>query len=267
MWFIIPIVICILLYLFLIAPRLVGKPDVAPLCGVHYAHRGLFNNDSGAPENSLDAMRKAVDAGYGIEFDVQLSKDHVPVVFHDTTLKRMCGVEGNVWEYTLEELQRMRLVNSNQSIPTLKQVLQVVQGQVPLIIEYKMSLEGTEVCKIANEILRNYKGAYCIESFQPHVVQWYRKYCPDVIRGQLSQDFSKTEKQDMKHWLLTNLLLNFLTRPDFIAYKHKDANNLSRCICKFMGALSVAWTIRNEEQYQEAKDKFDLFIFDSFMLK
>ena len=100
MTFIIILLILIGVYLFMITPRMFHKPDRTPFYGVDYAHRGLFDNDSEAPENSLAAIKKAVDAGYGIEFDVQLSKDDIPVVFHDATLKRMCGVEGNVWDYT-----------------------------------------------------------------------------------------------------------------------------------------------------------------------
>ena len=115
MWYIVAAVLLGLfaLYLFLIAPRMVNKPDRAPLMGVHYAHRGLFDNKTNAPENSLAAFKKAVAAGYGMEFDVQLSKDDIPVVFHDATLKRMCGVGGNVWDYTLKELQQMMLGQFN----------------------------------------------------------------------------------------------------------------------------------------------------------
>ena len=91
-------ILFILLYFFLVAPRMFGGSDRTPFLEVHYAHRGLFDNDTAAPENSLAAIRKAVAAGYGIEFDVQLSKDDIPVVFHDGTLKRMCGVHGNVWD-------------------------------------------------------------------------------------------------------------------------------------------------------------------------
>ena len=98
------------IYLFLVAPRMIGKLDVSILRGVHYAHRGLHDNKTDAPENSLKAFQLAVDAGYGIEMDVQLSKDEVPVVFHDETLNRMCSVEGKVWEYTLEELQKMQVL-------------------------------------------------------------------------------------------------------------------------------------------------------------
>lgn len=254
------------LYLFLVAPRMFGKPDRSVLMGVHYAHRGLFNNDSDAPENSLNAMRKAVEAGYGIEFDVQLSKDDVPVVFHDASLKRMCGVDGKIWDYTLEELKKMKLAHSNETIPTLEQVLRVVDGKVPLIVEYKMDRVDTKVCELGNAILEKYHGVYCIESFHPFAVKWYREHRPDVIRGQLSQDFSMTKYRGIQYWAMTHLLLNFLTRPDFIAYNHHDAGVFSRYFCGKLGALSVAWTIKNREQYEESEADFDLFIFDSFLL-
>ena len=253
------------LYLFMVSPRIFGKPDKSQFYGVHYAHRGLFDNDTDAPENSLNAFRKAVEHGYGIEFDVQLSKDQIPVVFHDATLKRMCGVEGNVWDYTLEELQQMKLKDSEQTIPTLEQVLEVIGGKVPLIIEYKMDVVSTKVCELANEILLNYEGLYCIESFHPWAVKWYKENRPDIMRGQLSADYS-TEPEKYKgvqFWVMKNLLTNFLTRPDFIAYNHEHSYVFSRKVCSTLGALPVAWTIRSQEAYESAKDQFQLFIFDS----
>lgn len=267
LYVLIGIVVLIVVYLFLVAPRMFGKPDRNMLFGVYYAHRGLFNNETDAPENSLRAIEKAVENGYGIEFDVQLSKDNIPVVFHDSSLKRMCGVEGKVWEYTLEELQKMKLADSNQTIPTFEQVLKTIDGKVPLIIEYKMDRPDTRVCELGNALLETYNGPYCIESFHPLAVQWYRKHRPDVIRGQLSENYGKHGRKKIHFWIMTNLLTNFMTRPDFIAYRHEDADTFARRICKGLGALSVAWTIRSEEQYEKAKEKFDLFIFDSFILK
>lgn len=256
-------------YLFLIAPRMIGKPDVSALRGVHYAHRGLHDNKSDAPENSMKAFQKAVDAGYGIELDVQLSKDQIPVVFHDETLNRMCGVDGKVWQYTLEELQKMKLADSDETIPTFEAVLKTVGGKVPLIVEYKLDVPSTKVCEIADPMLKNYKGTYCIESFHPFAVRWYKLHRPEVIRGQLSEDFMKVEKYKGKplYWILSNLMLNFLGRPDFIAYNHKDCKNVSRRLCTKLGALPVAYTIKSQEQYENVKNEFDLFIFDSFILK
>lgn len=254
-----------LLYLFLVSPRIFGKPDKSQFFGVHYAHRGLFDNDTDAPENSLNAIRKAVENGYGIEFDVQLSKDQIPVVFHDPTLKRMCGIEGNVWEYTLEELRRFKLKDSEETIPTLEEVLEVVGGQVPLIIEYKLDVVSTKVCELANEILTNYKGVYCIESFHPWAVKWYKEHRPDVLRGQLSEDYSTNpgKYKGVHFWIMKHLLTNFLTRPDFIAYNHEHSYVFSRKVCSAMGALPVAWTIRSQEAYENAKPQYKLFIFDS----
>ncbi len=265
------IIILLVLYLFLVAPRMIHRADRTPFMGnPFYAHRGLFDNESDAPENSLAAFQKAVDAGYGMELDVQLSKDDKLVVFHDATLKRMCGVEGNVWDYTLEELQRFRLKNSKETIPTFAEVLQLVDGRTPLIVEYKLDRPLTKVCELGNELLSRYKGAYCIESFHPFALMWYKKHRPDVMRGQLSGKMSKeTKNKKLKkvYTLVTYLLTNVLTRPDFIAYDHRYVNNISRRVCRWLGALSVAYTIKSMERYEEVKDEFDLFIFDSCRLK
>lgn len=261
------VLLCIMIYLFLICPRVFNKPDRTPLYGVHYAHRGLFDNDSDAPENSLAAIKKAVQAGYGIEFDVQLSKDDIPVIFHDASLKRMCGVDGKVWEYTLEELQHMHLANTRETIPTLESVLREVDGKVPLIVEYKMDRVDTKVCELGNALLKEYNGPYCIESFHPLAVQWYRKHRPNVVRGQLSENFGRHGRKQFIYWILTNLFSNVATRPDFIAYRHDDADSLSRRICRKLGTLSVAWTIRSQEEFEKAKKHFDLFIFDSCILE
>lgn len=262
------VVILIAIYLFLVAPRMIGKPDRTPLMGWHYAHRGLFDNETDAPENSLPAFQKAVEAGYGIEFDIQLSKDEKVVVFHDATLKRMCGVEGNVWDYTLEELKQFALLESGAQIPTLEEALEVVGGKTPLIIEYKLDRVQTKVCELANEILKGYEGVYCIECFHPLALMWYRKHRPDIVRGQLSQEhyrFPQHRNNPAKYlaaWLLTNVA----ARPDFVAYNHKHYKNLSRRLFGWLGGLSVAYTIKSVERFAEMKNEFDLFIFDSCLL-
>lgn len=266
------LLVLLVLYLFLIAPRMFNKPNRNRLMGVHYAHRGLFDNKTAAPENSLAAFRLAVENGYGIEMDVQLSKDGIPVVFHDASLKRMCGVDGNVWEYTLAELQQMKLASSDETIPTFAEVLETIGGKVPLIIEYKLDQVQTKVCELGNELLtayeQKYNAPYCIESFHPLAVIWYKKNRPDVIRGQLSKEFFKDKEHDgQPHLILLAFLLsNVVSRPDFIAYQHTDYKNISRRLCKMMGALSVTWTIKSTEQYEKVKNHFDLFIFDSCRL-
>lgn len=255
-------------YTCMIFPRVFHQPDKGFLRGWHYAHRGLFDNTTDAPENSIAAFRKAVEAGYGIELDVQLSKDNIPVVFHDASLKRMCGVDGHVWEYTLAELKQMRLAGSPAAIPTFEEALTAIGRKVPIIVEYKLDVVQTKVCELANDLLEQYKGPYCIECFHPLALIWYRRHRPDVVRGQLCQSYWK-ERQfrgKLRFLLMSLLVSNVATRPDFIAFRHQDASNLSRRLCRRFGALSIAWTIKSREEYERAKDSFDLFIFDSFRL-
>ena len=262
------LLVLLVIYLFLVAPRMINRADRTPFLKRHYAHRGLFDNASEAPENSLAAFEKAVAAGYGIELDLQLSKDNKLVIFHDASLQRMCGVEGKVWDYTLEELKEFRLGYSDEQIPTFEEFLKLVDGKVPFILEFKLDRAQSVVCQLANQMLENYKGLYCIESFHPLALLWYRIHRPDIMRGQLCEEFFRTEKYKGKplYALLPFMPFNFLTRPDFIAYNHHHANNISRRICKAVGGLSVAYTIKSLDEYAHAKQDFDLFIFDSCIL-
>lgn len=264
---IIAFVIILLLYLWLIKPGIADRPDIASLMGHYYAHRGLHDNETDAPENSMNAFKKAIDAGYGIELDVQLTKDRIPVVFHDETLKRVCGVDGRVRDYTYEELQQFRLCRSDERIPLFSDFLKLVDGKVPLIIEIKIHENVDTVCSIADELIKEYRGTYCIESFHTMVVQWYRKHRPEVIRGQLSTDFSKPGKRESWYLCMVHYLLgNVMGRPDFIAYDHLHKNNISRRLCRYLfGALSVAWTIKSQKELDACKKDFDLFIFEGFV--
>lgn len=260
------LVLIAVVYLWLIMPRIIKRPDYTPLKGWYYAHRGFHDNESAAPENSMAAFKKAVDAGYGIEFDVQLTKDDVPVVFHDSTLKRVCKVDGKLKDYTYEELQKFRLCDSVEKIPLLKDVLELVDGKTPLIIEIKGYDRVNATCSKADEWIRNYKGVYCVESFHPLAVKWYKDHRPEVIRGQLSTNFQMTEKNpkaymELVHYLLTNVLC----RPDFIAYDCRFKNNISRILCKVLyGALGVTWTVRAQSVLDACEKDFDLFIFEGF---
>ncbi|MBO5165496.1 MAG: glycerophosphodiester phosphodiesterase [Lachnospiraceae bacterium] len=261
---------CVVLYLLLIMPRMYKRPYKKPFFeGILYAHRGLHDNASEAPENSMAAFEKAIEAGYGIELDVQLTKDKIPVIFHDFTLQRVCGVEGKVAEYTYEELQQFSLCGSEQKIPKLADFLQLVDGRVPLIIEYKLPAMQTEVCAIADKLLAEYKGVYCIESFNPLALFWYRRNRKGIMRGQLAMNFLKSEEKEyspLLYFALGHLLFNFLTKPDFIAYNHGDYKGVSRRLCRHLyRCTAVAWTIRSEAELGARKQDFDLFIFDSFV--
>lgn len=263
------LILLAVLYLAAIMPHMAHRPDLKPFQGWLYAHRGLHNNKSAAPENSLAAFRKAAEAGFGIEMDIQLTKDRVPVVIHDYTLARVCKKDVRVDSLTLEELKTgYTLYKSKEHVPTLEEVLKAVDGRVPLIVEFKAEDTDIDLCPIAAPILDAYKGVWCMESFNPLCVRWYKKNRPRVMRGQLSDNFikGKEEGNPFTFWILQNLLLNFLGKPDFIAFHHIYKEMLSfRLNKKLFRIPTFAWTIKNKEQLEAAKDMFDFMIFDSFM--
>jgi len=276
------------LYLAAVMPRMTRKPSKKAFVGKLYAHRGLHNNSKGIPENSMTAFKMAVDAGYGIECDVQLTRDGVPVVFHDFTLARMArydkgfespyvvhnldgsiGVKGKVSDYSYEELMHFHLLDTDEKIPKFEDFLNLVDGKVPIIVELKIDMIDTAVCPVADGLLRNYKGDYCIESFNPLGLLWYKKHHPQVMRGQLAEEFLKDDDMDFhsKLWKLpSNLMFNFLTKPDFVAYNYKHANNFSRrLVHRLYRNTAAAWTIQDQESLDKVRDKFEIFIFDSFI--
>ena len=155
---------------------------------IKFAHRGLHDNKE-VPENSMAAFRKAVEHGYGIEFDIRMTRDRKIVVFHDDSLKRMCGADKRVEELDFGQLS-LPLLGTGEKIPALADLLALVDGKVPLLIEYKSSPFGVDVkdfCEKADELLTNYKGPYMIESFDCRVPEWFRRNRPEVLRGQLGK--------------------------------------------------------------------------------
>ena len=282
------IVVLAVLYLLMIMPRMTKRPDMEPLLVNLYAHRGLHDNNSDAPENSMAAFKKAVDAGYGIECDVQLTKDGVPVIFHDFTLQRVArypegripkdapltddasyGVKGKVIDYTYDELMEFHLMGSSEKIPKFEDFLKAVDGRVPLIIELKIELKDLSVCGKVMDLLRDYKGIYCIESFNPLGVIWLRRHYPQIVRGQLSDEFHKDKPEEFSgvlYIVLTHLMFNFLSRPDFIAFNCRYPKSVAMQICRHLyKCTTAAWTVKSMEQLSEAKKDFDIFIFDSFI--
>ena len=261
-------------YLFAVKPS--SRRDWSiPYRAWMYAHRGLYDNSTGIPENSLAAFRRAKEHGFGVEFDVQLSKDNVPVIIHDTFLDRMVRdenggvVSGKTTDYTLAQLKSFHLLDSDEKIPTLAEVLELMNGEVPLIVE--MKTEGAErevpVCAKADELLQNYKGPYVVESFNVFAVAWYRKHWPEIIRGQLSEAFTANPKfRNAGGFGCEYLLFNAYTKPDFIAYDAKHWKNFSRnLIRKLYRCPAVAWTIQSKAELDAMKNRYDLFIFEGFL--
>ncbi len=262
------LILLTVLYLLAIMPKMKHRPDLTPFRGRYYAHRGLHQSKRKSPENSMAAFKMAVDQNYGIELDVQLSKDNIPVIFHDYNLQRICGVDKKVCDLTYEELLEYNLYNSKEKIPTLKSFLEMVDGKVPLIVEFKVEASNTLVCDEAIKLLDNYKGVYCIESFNPLVLLWFKKNRPNIMRGQLASNLLKDKESGNQflYFILQNLLLNFMTKPDFIAYNHVHRYMLSLKLCRLLYKIpTFAWTIKTSEDLESNRGYFDFFIFDHFV--
>ena len=239
------------------------RQDYKWLTDVFVAHRGLFDNAKGIPENSLPAFELAVKNGFAIEMDVQASKDGVLVVFHDDTLKRMTGKEGKLADYTFEELRKLRLLDTDCQIPTFEEFLQAADG-VNLVVEIKTHSNIGEVEQKVYDALKNYKGNYCIESFNPFIVRWFKVHAPEVIRGQLSCSYEIAPFSKLKKWLLSQLKFSKWNGSQFIAYDAETIKS-NKAVAKFRKKIPViCWTVKGQKQYDELHDYFDNMIFDSF---
>ena len=255
----IALVVLSLLLLFLVKP---GHRQLPETMRRDFAHRGLHtcagqkemppvdHMDGYPPENSLSAFAKAADAGYGIELDVQLSRDGEVYVFHDYSLARMTGRNAKLSDLTSAELETLSLAGTDEKIPKLTEVLETVGGRVPLLVELKGESTDTSVCPKTDAILSAYHGDYIVESFNPLLLYWYRKNRPEVLRGQLYTNVVKTNGFSPLNLLLTGMLFNFLVKPDFIAYDEKKPGALPvRLACGLFGCARFTWTVRSPEDW------------------
>ncbi len=268
-WIVFSSVILILIdiYLFLAFPAINENPEIEKL-GRYVAHRGLHSIKEGTPENSLAAFYEAITHGYAIELDLHITADGEIVVFHDDNLKRMCGVDGKLAEMTLEELKRLRLADTDERIPTFKEVLALVDGAVPLLIELKGQPKTyTELCRKIDRILADYKGVYFMQSFFSPAIKWYKDNRPEVCRGQLSENFfkKKPKKNKLVHRMLALLMFNFMSRPQFLSYRYMDAKFLPCRLVVALGAYPIGWTFKSQEAIDQNRDKFKVFIFEGFI--
>lgn len=238
------------------------------LRGWAYAHRGLHGN--GVPENSMEAFQLALIHGYGIELDVHLLSDGTLVVIHDSSLKRTTGEEGIVEDLCAETVGDYRLEGTDQRIPLFSEVLELFNGQAPLIIELKAhGSNAALLCESVCSMLDNYSGAYCLESFDPRCIRWLRRNRPDVIRGQLTENYFRSSNVKIP-WVLRFALkvqlFNFLLLPDFVAYRYEDRKCFSNLLVeKLWGGQSVTWTIRSQEDYDIALRENRIPIFEGFL--
>ncbi|MBE6976046.1 MAG: glycerophosphodiester phosphodiesterase [Ruminococcaceae bacterium] len=244
-----------------------GHKGLKALQGWAYAHRGLHGD--GVPENSMKAFRLALENGYGIELDVHLMADGELAVIHDPSLKRTAGESVFIEDLTKADLDRYFLEGTDEKIPLFSEVLALFDGKAPLIVELKAERNNhAALSKAVCEMMADYKGVYCLESFDPRVVHWLKKNKPDEIRGQLTENFVANPKSKLPgilKFLLTTQLMNFLTVPDFIAYKSADRKRLGNFVCrKIWRVQGVTWTVKSQDEFDAVEKEGWLPIFEGF---
>lgn len=265
MWILIVILILAAVYLYLIAPA-AERPDDSSLRGWLYAHRGLHDGNVKIPENSMAAFRLAVEKGYGMELDVQLTRDRQLVVHHDGSLKRVCGVDKLIRELDYAELPPLP---DGSAIPLLSDVLAMVDGRAPIIVEVKHHGSPWANAEAAWALLKDYQGPFCMESFNPVAMKYFRQNAPHIVRGQLAYG-GRWDPDDLdypSYFALKNLLVNVVSRPHFIAYSAAADHTLSMWLMKHLFKPYLAgWTIRSQSVLDEArKQGYQYPIFEKFV--
>jgi glycerophosphoryl diester phosphodiesterase len=213
-------------------------------------HRGLFDNVT-IPENSIAAFELAVKSGYPIELDLQFLNDGHIAIFHDSSLVRMTGKNSSICSVSLEELKSLKLLETNQSIPLLEEVLESVDGKVPLILEIKNPLFPARFEHAIIKLLKGYKGEFAVESFNPLSVLWMKIFAKRILRGQLSRSLFRAN------------LYSKITHPDFLAVdisklKYGRKKSVKRKI------PVIAYTAKSQAEFTKAMTICDNVIFEGF---
>ena len=258
-------VVFILLYIYAICPRLSRRKDMTHYRHTMFAHRGYHCKEKGIPENSMMAFRAALANGYGIELDLHLTKDGELVVFHDDTLKRMCSRPDTIENLTSHELKSCHLLGTSETIPLFRDVLSLVDGKVPLLIELKIPTSSLQICEETLRQLQGYHGRYLIQSFNTMGIRWFRFHAPQILRGQLSSNLTADNQEEFWffRFVVKHLLANFLGRPDFISYKLSDLPAANVWILKNLFHIPIAvWTLRTPKMLSRGKQHFDIQIFE-----
>ena len=222
------------------------------------AHRGLWGN--GVAENSLTAFTLAGDKGFAIETDIYSTIDGEIVCVHDKNLLRLTGEDKDVCDLTLKEVKALSLCGSNEKIPTLKEVLSVCNGKAPLLIEFKNQPDNSYVFR-AVEILKEYKGKFAVQSFNPFILARIKKLAPEFLRGLLASNTPDT-KSKVERFIVKKMPLNFLCRPHFISYEHTGLP-LNKRLRK--NRPVIAWTVTDKTTQQKIAPFSNNIIFEQFI--
>lgn len=224
-------------------------------------YRGLHDNIS--PENSISAIKKTIEKGYALELDLRMLTDGTIVVFHDERLGRMTKADGFLSNCSYDDIKGLTLEKSNEHIPTLNEVLKVIDGQVPVIFDIR-NIDMIGIEKNVWKILKGYKGEYAIQSVNPYTLEWFKCNAPAVRRGQLAS-FFKGEKGQELSWInkfrLKRLMLCAkVSEPNFISY---DADNLpNRFVKKFSHLPILAWKVSDPETLDRVRTCSTNIVYD-----
>ena len=222
------------------------------LTAAPFAHRGLHGR--GVPENSRAAFRAAIDAGQGIELDVRACRDGA-VVFHDARLERLCRADGPVSRRTFAELGAIRLRASEERIAPLGEILALVGGRVPVLIEIKPPLwGGRRLCRAVAACLAGYDEPAAVMSFSRRTVFWFARHAPGVVRGLVADG-----RGQRKMLAPPQLVLRLLT-PDFLAHDVRSLPSRLSEAARARGLAVLAWTVRSEEEGARAARHADQII-------
>jgi len=224
------------------------------------AHRGLHSGKK-CPENTLCAFNQAIDRGFPIELDVHVIADNHIVVFHDDYLEHLTEKDGKIEEKTLSEIKDLQILDSDEKIPLLSEVLSLVDGKVPLLIEIKNTENKRGIEPVIKNILNRYRGNYAIQSYNPITLAWFRKNAPEIIRGQISSDFRQSDMNPAGKLILRLLLMSWYSQPDFIAY---DIRCIPVWAVTFLRKWKpvLLWTARVDAEIAKAKSCADNYIFE-----
>ena len=226
------------------------------------AHRGFHSLSN--PENSLAAFEMAILQGYAIELDVHVLSDQSVIVFHDDDLHRMTGINCHLKGLTYEDIKGVKLGDSYEEIPLLSQVLKLVDARVPLLIELKDTGKVGVLERQVIELLKDYKGQYAIQAFNPLRIMWLKKHAPHILRGQLSGLYDDVDMKPYERFFLKNMFLCRFNRPDFINYQ---IDGLRKPIMEYhrkKGTPIFSWTARDRAAYDYALKWSANAVFEGF---
>lgn len=224
------------------------------------SHRGIHDNKK-IYENTLEAIKKAKEKNYIIEIDIHITRDNKIVVFHDANIKRITNVDKIVEESTYQELNQQNIIH----IPLLEEVLELVDGKVPLLIEIKQFNKIGRLESKFMDIIQKYKGEYAIQSFNPKVLLWFKKHYPCILRGQLSSKYENKKLPYIKKFILKNMLFNIITKPNFISYKYNELSLKQIKKYKKKNIFIFGWTVTNKQDYNYYIKYFDNLICEKFI--